>query len=322
MGVTDPSIFWISRTINLTRSNWSRRILQHLGIALILSILVNALLRVTFEAFLPGIRPPLTPARLLLSFRFLDELMVYFAILAAGFARDYFRQHRERQEEAVQLRAQLAEARLSALRMQLNPHFLFNTLHAILPLVERDPAGVRRMIVRLSELLRYTLDGSEAPEVPLKQELKFLRSYLEIQQVRLGDRLEVHQEIEPKVLDALVPNLILQPLVENAIKHGVSQVKGTGRIKIRAVREGENLQLSVHDNGPGFSVVRKSNKGQGVGLSNTKARLDQLYGEAQQLVFRETEDGGFLAQITLPFHTTTDLRAVAAGGKTQTTHDK
>ena len=315
-GLLTPGIFWLSRRISLTRSDWPRRILLHLGIALIVAILAHLLHLVIFQILLPGMRRPFSPQRFLLGFRYLDELMVYFVILAAGFARDYFLQYRERQREAVQLRAQLAEARLAALRMQLNPHFLFNTLHAILPLVERDPPGVRRMIVRLSELLRYTLDDGDEPEVPLEQELRFLRSYLDIQQVRLGGRLEVHEEIEPEVLDALVPNLILQPLVENAIKHGVSQVEGTGRIEVRAWREREHLHLSVRDNGPGFTGDSMPGQGRGVGLRNTKARLEQLYGAAQHLVFRTAEDGGLLAQITLPYHTKADLRATTAIGAT------
>lgn len=313
-GLLTPGVLWLSRRFSFSRPNWRRRIAQHIGIALLVSILANAFHQLLFNALLPGRRPPLDPERLLLSFRFLDELMVYFFILAAGFARNYFLQYRERQQESVHLRAQLAEARLAALRMQLNPHFLFNTLHAILPLVERNPSGVRTMIVRLSELLRHSLDGSDEPEVILKEELQFLRSYLDIQQVRLGDRLEVHEEIEPDVLDAMVPNLILQPLVENAIKHGISQVREAGHIWVRAWREGENLCLSVRDNGPGDAGSGKAEEGHGVGLRNTQARLEQLYGSAQDFVLREAEGGGFVVVITLPYHTRTDLHAAARVG--------
>ncbi|MEP7247374.1 MAG: histidine kinase, partial [Gammaproteobacteria bacterium] len=160
---------------------------------------------------------------------FMNEFLVYVAILAGGVARDYSLRYRLRREQttrlqtqAAQLQAQLADARLAALRTQLNPHFLFNTLHAVSALVERDPRGVRRMIARLSELLRTTLDGGDEQEVPLSQELTFTHRYLEIMQIRFQGKLAIESQIEPGVLDALVPNLILQPLVENAIKHGVS----------------------------------------------------------------------------------------------------
>jgi len=258
-------------------------------------------------------------ANSLLTFRFIDELIIYLTVLAAGFARDYFMRFQERQAEmmhlrtqAVQLQAQLAEARLQTLRMQVNPHFLFNTLHAVSSLVERDPRGVRRMIARLSELLRYTMERAGEQEVSLHEELLFLEGYLEIQQIRFQDRLEVEEDIAPDVLDALVPSLILQPLVENAIKHGVSRIEEMGRIEIKAWREDETLCLSVRDNGPG--LVETSGDGErtseGVGLRNTRERLQSLYGTAQQLVLKSAPSGGAHAQIRLPFHTRADLHAV------------
>jgi LytS/YehU family sensor histidine kinase len=276
-----------------------------------------------FEVFFAPRRPPPGPPR---GFNplwgvtrlfWLDDLIVYFAVLAAGIARDYFLRFRTRHEEAVhlqsqaaQLQAQLAEARLSALRTQLNPHFLFNTLHAVSTLVERDPRGVRRMIARLSELLRYTLDGADEQEVPLERELTFLERYLEIMQIRFQGRLEVDTRVEPDVLDALVPTLVLQPLVENAVKHGVSKVEGAGRIAIHARRDGERVLLSVRDNGPGLPSDGAPDE-EGVGLRNTRARLAELYGPAQSLTLRAADGGGLVAEVALPYHTRADLRTAA-----------
>jgi signal transduction histidine kinase len=247
---------------------------------------------------------------------FMNEFLVYIAILAGGLARDYFLRYRSRREQtirlqaqAAQLQAQLADARLAALRTQLNPHFLFNTLHAVSALVERDPRGVRRMIARLSELLRTTLDGAEEQEVPLSQELTFTHRYLDIMQIRFQGRLSIESRVDPGVLDALVPNLILQPLVENAIKHGVSKIDDAGRLEIHARREGERLILCVRDNGPAVDDV-ELRAGEGVGLRNTRERLSELYGSEQSVTLRPAEDEGVIAEVTIPFHKRTDLHTV------------
>jgi len=181
--------------------------------------------------------------------------------------------------------------------MQINPHFLFNTLHAVSALVERDPGGVRRMIARLSELLRHTIESHATDEVPLRDELAFLRRYIEIMEIRFQGRLRVDRNIADDTQDALVPNLILQPIVENALEHGVNRAAGEGQIEIAARRDGERLVLTVRDNGPGLDVQNAS----GVGLANTRARLEQLYGNRASLELRDAEGGGVLAQITLPY---------------------
>jgi two-component system, LytTR family, sensor kinase len=227
-------------------------------------------------------------------FRFLNQFIVYLAVLAAGFAREFFIRGQQKQREAVELQGQLAQARLDALRMQINPHFLFNTLNAVSALVERDPAGVRRMIARLSDLLRYTLDKHGSEEVPLREELGYLEKYLDIMKVRFQGRLEVVTAIEPAALDSPVPGFILQPIVENALEHGVSNISGTGRVEIRAHREGPRLVISVSDNGPGLADQRD-----GVGLSNTRARLAQMYGQNASLTLRSNAGGGALAEITI-----------------------
>jgi LytS/YehU family sensor histidine kinase len=257
-------------------------------------------------------------------FWFINEFLVYIAVLAAGVARDYFLRYRARREEtirlqahAAKLQAQLSDARLTTLRTQLDPHFLFNTLHAVSAMVERDPRGVRRMIARLSELLRNTLEGAEEPEVPLEQELTFLKRYLEIMEIRFSGRLQVEVEASEDARNALVPNLILQPLAENAIKHGVSKIDGTGRIEIRAERSGNQLVLRVRDNGPGLGG---QSAGEGIGLRNTRERLTQLYGAEQSAILREAEGGGVIAEVIIPYHTRTDLSgmpAARAGGYAQ-----
>ncbi|HMB93936.1 MAG TPA: histidine kinase [Rhodothermales bacterium] len=317
--VVTPGIFWLSRRFAVERETWLGRIFLHLSIGVIVATIFDVFGHATYAALVVGEERTFSLANSLLTFRFIDELIIYLTVLAAGFARDYFMRFQERQAEmihlrtqAVKLQAQLAEARLQTLRMQVNPHFLFNTLHAVSSLVERDPRGVRRMIARLSELLRYTMERAGEQEVSLHEELLFLEGYLEIQQIRFQDRLEVEEDIAPDVLDALVPSLILQPLVENAIKHGVSRIEEMGRIEIKAWREDETLCLSVRDNGPG--LVETSGDGErtseGVGLRNTRERLQSLYGTAQQLVLKSAPSGGAHAQIRLPFHTRADLHAV------------
>ena len=249
-------------------------------------------------------------------FWFLDDLMVYFAILGAGLARAYFLRYQARRAEsvalqahAVQLQAQLAEARLAVLRTQLNPHFLFNTLNAVSALVERDPRGVRRMIARLSELLRHTLDGASEPEIPLHRELSLLERYVDIMRIRFQGRLDVELDVAPDVRDALVPNLLLQPLVENAFKHGVDRMEGAGRIVVQAHRTGDDIVLRVTDNGPGpagdpFSLDDTEPRGEGgTGLRNSRSRLEQLYGARQRLTLTSAPGGGTVAEVVLPYHT-------------------
>ena len=251
---------------------------------------------------------------------FMNEFIVFVAVLAAGFARNYFWRYQVRREEAVrlqaqaaQLQAQLADARLSALRMQLNPHFLFNTLHAVSALVERDPRGVRRMIARLSELLRTSLDEADEPEVPLQRELTFTERYLDVIRIRFQGHLDVDMHADDDVRDALVPNLILQPLVENAIKHGISKLSSGGYIEVTATREGERVIISVRDNGPEVSLDKPPSPNS-LGLRNTRARLAALYGPVQSLTLKHAEGGGLIAEVSLPYHTQNDLRtsAVAA----------
>jgi two-component sensor histidine kinase len=328
-----PVIFWLSRRYGLDRARWRSRLPVLLGAGVLVAVAVEAAVAyLRFEVFFerrdPGFTfdPLFGMGRLL----WLDDLIVYLAILAAGFARDYFLRLQARQNEAVQLQAeaarlqaeaarleaQLADARLAALRAQLDPHFLFNTLNAVSSLVGSDPRGVRRMIARLSALLRHTLEESVEPEVPLAQELQVLAQYVEIMEVRFEGRLQVDTQVDPGAMDALVPNLILQPLVENAIKHGVSRLPSAavGRIQVAGRRDGDVLVLTVRDNGPAPADTDGPTRVDGVGLRNTRGRLAQLYGPEQTFTLATAPEGGIVAELTLPYHTRADFHAIAVEG--------
>lgn len=317
-----PFIFWLSQRSTLERGGWRRMVPLYLFVGVALAVAVDLIDHMLWNALVPaGPRRPVSVAFIVDGFHFLGELSLYAVLLLAGFARAYFLRFQEKQREAIQLRmeaahlqAHLAEARLQALRMQINPHFLFNALHSISDSFEDDARTARRMLARLSEILRYALKSIDAQEVTLGQELRFLDGYLDIQRFRFENKLCVSQEIAPDVREALVPNLILQPLVENAIKHGLSQLEEPGRIELRAWREGETLHLMVCDNGPGLaSSDGGATKGApgGVGLQNTRERLKALYGWNQRCVLEPAPGGGLMVHLSLPFHTDADHKVVA-----------
>jgi signal transduction histidine kinase len=241
------------------------------------------------------------------------KVSIYWLILIAINALDYYHSFRVAEVKASELRAQLAQAQLHALKMQLHPHFLFNTLNSISALLHRDAEAADQMVARLGDFLRLTLENSGAQEVTLEQEMAFLRCYLEIETVR-HDRLSVETEIEPRALVALVPNLILQPLVENAIRHGISRQSAQGRLTIRAaLAGGGRLRLQVEDNGPGLSLDSEAGArpsgdllertlAGGVGLANTRARLEHLYGADGRLELARAVPRGMLVTLEIPFH--------------------
>jgi LytS/YehU family sensor histidine kinase len=238
---------------------------------------------------------------------FLFDFFVYWAILGVGYAFDYRERYRERESLASQLKAQLAQAQLESLKMQLHPHFLFNTLHTIAGLVRgNEKAPAVNMIVGLSDLLRRALDNADEQEVPLREELKFTELYLDIQQARFSDRLRVRMEIAPETLDALVPNLILQPLVENAIRHGISLNDSAGVIVINTYRDDALLRIRVCDDGPGLQSGWRMEKSEGIGLANTSERLKHLYGAEHQFDLRNGASGGMIVAIAFPFRVSYD----------------
>jgi two-component system, LytTR family, sensor kinase len=226
-------------------------------------------------------------------------LMTYTTIVGAIYSVGYYSESQARKLKEAQLETRLAEARLRTLEAELQPHFLFNTLHAISTLVHVNPDSADRMISRLSDLLRLTFDRSGAPKVALQEELEFLQKYLEIEQIRFQDRLTVRYDIDPETLDAEVPRLILQPLVENAIKHGVSPRSGLGTVEITSKVTGEDLWLEVRDHGAGPADRSRMPSRVGVGLANTRDRLECLYGEAHTLEVADG-DNGFAVRIRLP----------------------
>src|SRR5438132_7348661 len=238
---------------------------------------------------------------------FYIDLIIASLIIIAVHALLYYRRFRASELEQAALKTQLAQARLNALKMQLHHHFLFNTLHSISSLVLEDPAKANSMIARLGDFLRLTLENSEQQLVTLKEEIEFLRTYLEIEQVRFGDRLTVAFEIEPTTLSAAVPHLILQPVVENAIQYAIAPRATPGRIHIEAKRLNRLLRLEVKDNGPGIVSNGDLIEKQGVGLSNVRARLNQIYGSDFRFELMNSKDGGLTVVMEIPFQREADF---------------
>jgi len=307
-GVFSLLIGWLYRLYPLDRDHWKRGLLVHIpaSIAVALSNLALAVSSLFLLVILPEGEMsvewfPVYKRNLFLSLHW--YVLVYWAILGAWQGLDYYRRYRERERRTVQLEGQLVQAQLQALKMQLNPHFLFNTLHSISALLHEDIDSADRMIARLGEFLRLTLDNSGEHEVRLQKEMEFLKCYLDIERIRFQDRLTVHYDIDPEVLDALVPNLMWQPIVENAIRHGIAPRSDPGCIEIRAKQMGTKLQLQVKDDGPGLrpkpGSVHPVNEG--VGLANTRARLYQLYGQNHWITLCNGTERGVVVTMEIPF---------------------
>jgi two-component system LytT family sensor kinase len=230
------------------------------------------------------------------------DVLTYWAILGFAHAIQYYRSFQEKRVAAVQLQAQLSQAQLQALKMQLHPHFLFNTLNSISSLLQRsgsdhnDIQTAKKMIVRLADFLRLTLKNSGAQEVDVQQELEFLRCYLEIEKVRFQDRLTVQLNIDPRTLHLKIPNLILQPIVENAIQHGIATRSSKGILEISTTRVDGTLQVRISDNGPGLPHGFQA----GIGLTNTKARLQQSFGESYRFLLENSNSGGLNVLMEIP----------------------
>jgi signal transduction histidine kinase len=309
-----PLILQLGARFPFERQRWFIRLLIHLAAGALFAcvhIALNSLIIMLVRPF---------PWRQSYEFSFVFggqlqsdfdlNFLIYWGVLGAGFAFAYYHQYRAGELRAVELQGQLAQAQLQALKMQLHPHFLFNTLNAIAGLVRKNEnKAATDMLAGLSDLLRLSLENAGTQEVSLKQELEFLERYLEIERIRFADRLNVSMRIAPETLAARVPNLILQPLVENAIRHGIAPRATAGLIEIRAEREGEKLRLQIKDDGPGLPADKSLSNG--VGLSNTLARLQRLYGPAQSLAFDNAPEGGAVVTLEIPFElwAKSDLRA-------------
>jgi two-component system, LytTR family, sensor kinase len=227
-------------------------------------------------------------------------LLLYIGTVMLYYALEYYHAFHSRELRASQLETMIVRAQLDALRNQLQPHFLFNTLHAISALMSKDVPAARRMMTRLSDILRLALDEPEQHEVTLAQELRFLEQFLDLQRMRFGERLQVDLDVDARALDCLVPRLILQPLVENALTHGIGSRAGAGRLGIAAALDDATLHLAVTDDGPGLASGRDELMREGVGLRNTRARLMHLYGDLASLELTDMPAGGLRVAIAIP----------------------
>ena len=308
--VLTPAMLRAARRFPVRREGWPRTLAVHLCAASVcstLALVIYFTVRQLLALIVPAAASHIPPFKTLLVAEFHASVVTYCAVVGVGFTIDYYRRYRERDLRAAQLESQLAQAQLDALRKQLQPHFLFNTLNTVSILIDEDTRAAREMLVRLSDLLRATLDRARAHEVTLRQELEFIEGYLEIERTRFQDRLTVTVEADPRTLDARVPDLILQPIVENAIRHGVAPRAEAGRIEIRAERQNGSLRLQVQDDGRGLPNETTGAKGtegaqgRGVGIANTRARLAQLYGAEHQFEMRGAPGGGLCVEITIPF---------------------
>lgn len=289
-----PGIFWLSRRFPLDGASWRRSLPVHLAAGLgvaVFGVLVNfPVHRWVFPEDTEPLGVSLVPG---LHFQF----QWYATMVAFGHVLAYHRQARERELRASRLEAELARAQIQALKLQIQPHFLFNALTAISELVYEDARLADRALMRLADLLRRVVDHAGDTEVTLRHELAFLRAYVELQKIRFRDRLEVHVAADPQCLDALVPNLVLQPLVENSLRHAMAPGGGTLEVRVSASRAGSALTLEVRDNGPGVAPDARP----GVGVANVRARLEQLYGPQARLELETAPEGGALARVTLPW---------------------
>ena len=315
-----PGILWMARRYRFERHTWPRALGMH-SLGVIAFTFMHAVLtiamRLPVQPFFDRQRSFFEAFQELFFLYFDWEMMTYWAIVGLSHAIDFHNEAQERALAAAQLQTRLAEASLQSLQRQLHPHFLFNTLHTISALMHRDTEAADAMLAQLSDLLRLTLDRVGTQEVALKEELDFLEKYLEIERTRFGERLEIRMSIDPDTLDAAVPNFLLQPLVENAVRHGIAQKVGGGRVEISARREGDELVLVVRDTGPGLSAAKLTALNTGVGLTNTRSRLQHLFGDRHRFEFHEPPDGGLAVRISIPFsldpesRPDTDMESVA-----------
>ncbi len=300
-----PFVIWLSRRYQIERQNWRRNLLIHFFFSLVLVVGISSVHQIiSYEHYGKPLGRPFKIANTLrnVSYNLSENFATYGLIVLLCHSFGYYKRYRKGELKSSQLESMLAQAQLQSLKMQLHPHFLFNTLHSISALLHSDVEAARRMIVRLGDFLRLTLDNAGTQVVNVKQEIEFLKGYLEIEQIRFQDRLTVKVNVEPQALDIKVPNLILQPIVENAIRHGIAPRSAPGLIEIDVRRENGVLHMEVRDNGPGLPANQSSIKlfKGGLGLANTRARLDKLYGSAHRFELENNPAGGLTVTMEVP----------------------
>ncbi len=306
-GIFSVAIFKLCSRLRFDRLRWRSSLVIHLAAGCVISLVhvyLYACANRSIDYYymhgvhMPGLETVSDAFWLMLRNRFHTTLLAYALIAVASYVIAYARRHRQEELLAAELRTRLAGAQLQALKAQLQPHFLFNTLHTISALMREDVEAADRMISRLSDLLRLALRADGRHTVPLREELDFVEKYLEVERIRFSDRLRTEINVSPQALDVEVPNLILQPLVENAIRHGITPKAAGGTVRVSAVCEGEMLRLEVSDDGVGLDRTAQSTNGNGVGLANVRERLQQLYGD--QCRFSIVDSGGLTITIHLP----------------------
>lgn len=298
-----PPILWLVGRFPLERPQLGRALALHSAAGAI-AVALNLALFALAAPYVDATSTTTTwfgTFKTLLATTFFLDLPVYWAIAGGAQAVRFARAARERERRLLRAQAELTEASLLALRAQLQPHFLFNALNTVSVLMREDVDAADRVLVKLSELLRRTLDAHDAHEVRLRDEIELLEAYLEIEHARFSDRLSYQIDVEPELLDSRVPSLILQPLVENAVRHGVARRVSPGRISVAAGLRDGRVQLTVRDDGPGLSADATD----GVGLTNTRARLEQLYGDDHRFVVSNAEGGGVVVILAIPLRTST-----------------
>jgi two-component system LytT family sensor kinase len=308
-----PLVSWLAHRFPLERGKWVRSILLHMLAAPCVSLFHAVITTILNPWVWPDMtRPePFTHAFERSFFMSVsDDIFIYWTVVFVVQGWMYYRRFRDRELRTSILEAQLARAQLQALKVQLHPHFLFNTLNSVSELMHQDVRVAERVITRLSDLLRMTLENIGTQEVTLRDELEFVKGYLEIEQMRFQDRLKVTYDVAPATLDARVPNLLLQPIVENAIRHGISKSSQAGLIWINSEKSGDRVILTVRDNGPGLKsdgYVPTANFG--IGLSTTRARLEVLYNHNHTLRLNNLQEGGLEVRIDIPYHSTASSAA-------------
>ena len=294
-----PLVIAIIRRFPFDERRWAGPLIAHLVASAVISAMIIIVAEVILK-YVIGLRidPILQTIGFSLGINFHSNVPTYWMIVLVYLSFQYYARFRDRELRASQLETRLSEARLDALKMQLRPHFLFNTLNSISSLMYVDVEAADAMITRLGDFLRLTIDSDHQQLIPLRQELEFVRRYLDIEKIRFEDRLRIAYEVDPRLLDALVPSLVLQPLVENAIHHAIAPREEGGRIAVRASESGGTLTLNVDDDGPGLHAQPPERVR--VGLGTTRARLEQLYADRQELRFSDSAQGGLEVAALIP----------------------